>query len=71
MGSSTRGSIAFMKCAKSYALLQGRAHVLPEDIKALRYSILRHRISLNFSAVADGVSVEQIIDAIFGSVPTP
>ncbi len=71
LGSSTRGSIAFMQCAKALALINGRSHVIPEDIKELRYGILRHRISLNFSAMADNVSVEQIIDAIFGAVPTP
>lgn len=71
LGSSTRGAIAFMQCAKALALINGRTHVIPEDIKELRYSVLRHRISLNFSAVADNVSVEQIIDAIFGAVPTP
>lgn len=71
LGSSTRGAIAFMQCSKALALINGRTHVIPEDIKALRYSVLRHRISLNFSAVADNVSVEQIIDAIFGAVPTP
>ena len=71
LGASTRGSLAFMQCAKALALINGRTHVIPEDIKELRYCVLRHRISLNFSAVADDVSVEQIIDAIFGAVPTP
>ena len=71
LGSSTRGSIAFMQCAKALALINGRTHVIPEDIKELKYSILSHRISLNFSAVADNVTIEQIIDAIFGAIPTP
>lgn len=71
LGSSTRGAIAFMQCSKALALINGRTHVIPEDIKELRYNVLRHRISLNFSAIADNVSVEQIIDAIFGAVPTP
>ncbi len=71
LGSSTRGSLAFMQCSKALALINGRDHVIPEDIKELRYSVLRHRISLNFSALADNVTVEQIIDAIFGVVPTP
>ena len=71
VGASTRASIAFMECSKVYALMNGRSHVIPDDVKALRYGILRHRISLNFSAIADGVTVEQIIDAIFGAVPTP
>ncbi|MCR4752992.1 MAG: MoxR family ATPase [Candidatus Saccharibacteria bacterium] len=71
LGSSTRGAISFMQCAKALALIKGRGHLIPEDISDLRYSILRHRISLNFSAVADGVTVEQIIDALFGAVATP
>ncbi len=71
LGSSTRGAIAFMQCSKALALINNRTHVIPEDIKELKYSILRHRISLNFSAIADKVTVEQIIDAIFGAVPTP
>ena len=48
LGSSTRGAIAFMQCAKALAL-----------------------ISLNFSAIADNITVEQIIDAVFGAIPTP
>ncbi len=71
IGSSTRGTIAFMECSKALALIHGRKHVIPDDIKELRYGILRHRISLNFSAIADNVTVEQIIDAIFGAIPTP
>ena len=71
LGSSTRGAISFMQCSKALALINGRSHVIPEDIKELRYSILRHRISLNFSAIADNVSIEQIIDAIFGAIQTP
>lgn len=71
LGSSTRGTIAFMKCAKALALINSRTHVIPEDIKELRYRVLRHRISLNFSALADNITVEEIIDAIFGAVQTP
>lgn len=71
LGSSTRGSIAFLECSKAVALLNGRTHVIPEDIKSLRYSILRHRISLNFSAIADNVPVEQIIDSLVEAIPTP
>ena len=71
LGSSPRGTIAFMECSKALALIKGRCYVTPDDIKDLRYSILRHRISLNFSAVADKVTEEQIIDAIMEAVPTP
>ena len=60
-----------MECAKAYALLNGRSYVIPDDVKAVRYSVLRHRISLSFSALADNISVEEIIDAIVGAVKTP
>ena len=71
MGASTRAAIAFMEAAKAVALINGRSHVTPDDVKAMRYSILRHRIMLNFSAIADGVKEETLIDAILGTVPTP
>jgi len=71
LGSSTRGTIAFMECSKAVALLNGRTYVTPDDVKSLRYSILRHRISLNFSAFADNITVEEIIDAIVGAIKTP
>ena len=71
LGASTRGAIAFMQASKALALINGRDHVIPEDIKELRYSVLRHRVSLNFSAIADDVPVERIIDALFAVVPTP
>jgi len=71
MGASTRAAITFMEAGKAMALLNGRDYVTPDDVKALRYSVLRHRIELNFAAVADGVSPEKIIDAIVGTVIAP
>lgn len=71
MGASTRAAIAFMEAAKAVALINGRGYVTPDDVKAMRYPILRHRIMLNFSAIADGVKPETIIDAILAKVPTP
>ena len=71
MGASTRAAIAFMETAKAVALINGRRYWVPDDVKALRYSVLRHRIMLTFAAVADDIKVEQIIDAIVGAVKTP
>lgn len=71
IGSSTRGAIAFMECSKAMALIKGRNYVIPDDVKALKYSVLRHRIELNFAAVADGITVESIIDKIIGAIKTP
>lgn len=71
MGASTRASIAFMDTAKAMALINGRYYCTPEDVKSMRHAVLRHRIMLNFAAIADGIEEEQIIDAIFGAVKTP
>ena len=71
LGSSPRGTIAFMEVSKAIALMSGRTYVIPDDVKLLRHSVLRHRISLNYAAIADEVSVESIIDAIIGAIKTP
>ena len=71
MGASPRGSIAFMKTAKAQALINGRTYVIPEDIKEVSYSVLRHRIELNYAAIADEIEVEKVIDEIIGAIQTP
>jgi len=70
-GASPRGTIAFMQAARALALLSGRAHVVPDDVKAIRHAVLRHRVILNFEADAEGVRPEAVIDAVFASVHTP
>ena len=70
-GASTRAAIAFLEAGKALALINGRTFVTPDDIKALSYSILRHRITLNSEAIADDVKVETIINAIVTSIKTP
>jgi len=70
-GASPRASIAFSRAARALALLNGRDHVIPEDVKALRHVVLRHRIILNFEAIADNIAPETVIDAIFDAVQAP
>jgi MoxR-like ATPase len=70
-GASPRASIAFSKASRALALLSGRDHVIPDDVKALRHVVLRHRIILNFEAIADSVVPETIIDAVFDAVQAP
>ncbi|WP_225855686.1 AAA family ATPase [Microbacterium algeriense] len=70
-GASPRASIAFLQASRALALLKGRSHVLPEDIRELRHLVLRHRVLLTFEADAEGIRSEEIIDQIFASVPTP
>ncbi len=71
MGASPRGGISIMNAAKAVAILNGRTYVTPDDCKEMIYSVLRHRIDLNYAAVVDGVSEETIIDAILGVIDTP
>ncbi|WP_105566803.1 AAA family ATPase [Microbacterium halophytorum] len=70
-GASPRASIAFLQASRALALINGRAHVLPEDVRELRHLVLRHRVLLTFEAEADGIRSEDLVDAIFQSVPTP
>lgn len=71
VGASPRATIAFAKSARAAALLQGRDHVIPEDVRHLAHRILRHRVLLTYEAVADDVRVETIIDAVVRGVRTP
>jgi MoxR-like ATPase len=70
-GASPRGAIALQQVGRALALLSGRTYVVPDDLRALRHSVLRHRLHLGFQAIADDVRVESIIDAIYGAVPAP
>jgi len=51
--------------------MNGRRYVVPDDVKSMAKNVLRHRIMLNFAAMADGVQEENIIDAIIGAIVTP
>ena len=70
-GASPRASIAFFRVAQALAVLDGRDHVVPDDVKQLRHAVLRHRLHLTFEALADRVPPEAVIDAVFAVVPTP
>ena len=63
-GSSPRGAQAIIKTARINALASGRYNVSYDDIKAVAYDVLRHRVFLNFDALSDGITVENIIDEL-------
>ncbi|WP_312043149.1 AAA family ATPase [Anaerotignum sp.] len=63
-GASPRGAQAIMMTARVYALMAGRYNVAYDDVKAVAKGALRHRIFLNFEGMADGVTVDQIIEAL-------
>jgi MoxR-like ATPase len=71
VGASPRGSIALMQVAQALAVLAGRAYVIPEDVKALRHPVLRHRLVRTLDALVDGITAESIVDAVFAAVPAP
>lgn len=71
VGSSPRGGLALMQVGQALALQAGRNYVIPEDITAMRYQILRHRLVRTYEAVAGNVSPKSLIDAVFQAVPTP
>ena len=70
-GASPRATIALDRCAKINAWIDGRDFVTPEDIHAVIYDILRHRIILSFEAQAEGVTADSIISSLLRIVPLP
>jgi len=70
-GAGLRAGQALIIGAKARALLQGRSHVTPDDVKALAVPVLRHRILPNFKAEAEGVDADQVIAKLVETVPVP
>ncbi|GAL03888.1 MoxR-like ATPase in aerotolerance operon [Photobacterium aphoticum] len=68
IGASPRASIALDKCARAYAWLQGRDHVLPDDVRAMASMVLGHRISLSYDALAEGVTHQAVVNALLDHV---
>ena len=68
---SPRATIALDKCSKINAWLEGRNFVTPEDIHAVIYDVLRHRIVLSFEAQAEGITTDDVIASLLKAVPLP
>jgi MoxR-like ATPase len=66
-GAGPRAGQALILCAKARAVIKGRFSVIPEDIHTLAYPVLRHRISLNFRAEAEGISTDDVIKNLLKS----
>ncbi len=67
-GAGLRAAQFLVLGAKARAVLAGRAHVAPEDIRALAHATLRHRILINYRAEAEGVSVDAVIDKLVQTI---
>lgn len=70
-GASPRATIALDKCARIHAWMSGRDFVTPEDVHALIFDVMRHRIILGFEAQAEGITADDIITALIKQVPLP
>ncbi|MBU2706679.1 MoxR family ATPase [Zooshikella marina] len=68
-GASPRGTIALDRCARTYAWLQGKDFVSPDDVQAVVHDVLRHRLLLSFEAEAEGIRPQQVIDTLISVVP--
>ncbi len=70
-GVSPRATLALYNAAKSHAFLAKRHYVTPDDVKAVCYPVLRHRLHLTYEAEADNINADTIITTIINSLPTP
>jgi MoxR-like ATPase len=70
-GASPRGSINLVHAARALAVARGRRYVLPSDITELARDVLRHRIVPSFTALADEVTADMILDRLIPAVPVP
>ena len=68
LGSSPRGAQALLLAAKVKALLAGRFAVSNDDVRAVAHDALRHRVMVSFQGQAEGVSGDDIVTAVLGSV---
>ena len=71
LGASPRGSLALQRLGQAQAILDGRDFVLPDDVKALAYPALGHRIILNAQARVKGATVQQVLAEALQRLPVP
>nr|WP_308535063.1 AAA family ATPase [uncultured Prevotella sp.] len=70
-GGSPRASINLAKASRAYAFIKRRGYVVPEDIRAVAYDILRHRIGLSYEAEASNITSEEIVRQVINKVEVP
>jgi MoxR-like ATPase len=70
-GASPRGPISITQASRALALIRGRDYVTTDDVRALAKDALRHRLVLSYTALAEGVTADRILDTVLSSVPVP
>ncbi|MBL7542555.1 MAG: MoxR family ATPase [Bdellovibrionaceae bacterium] len=71
VGASPRATISLLRAAKANAFLKGRGYVTAEDMKAIGYHVLRHRLILSYEAEAENIRTDDIIKDIFAQIEVP
>ena len=71
LGSSVRGALALVRCAKTWAAANGRHYVIPDDVKALIEPVLAHRLVLDAEAEFDGAEAATVLQRIVSEVSPP
>ncbi len=71
IGCSPRASINLARAAKAYAFLQGRAFVIPEDIREIAPDVMRHRMGLTYEAEAENLTATTIVEKIVSKIEVP
>jgi MoxR-like ATPase len=71
LGASPRGSVALLKMAQASALLEGRAYVVPDDVKALAPAVLRHRIAVAPELELEGVTADTALHGVIEKIQAP
>jgi len=71
VGGSPRATINLTKSAKAHAFIRGRGFVTPEDVKAIAYDVLRHRILLTYEAEAEEMKSDAVIREILNKIEVP
>jgi MoxR-like ATPase len=71
LGASPRSSVALYRAAQAWAAVDGRAFVLPDDVRAVAHAVLGHRILLDLDRELRGASVASVVDAVLDEVPVP
>ncbi|HQH41040.1 MAG TPA: ATPase, partial [Bacteroidales bacterium] len=70
-GASPRASIYLAMASKAYAFIRRRGYVIPEDVRAVCFDVLRHRIGLTYEAEAENITTEHIITDVLNTVEVP
>jgi MoxR-like ATPase len=71
LGASPRSSVALYRVAQAWALLDGRAFVLPDDVRGVAHTVLEHRLLLDVDRELRGATVSGVVQQVIDSVPVP